>query len=88
MTAARIVATLLLALGSLTRASTELSWSQPWLPPHDSLQALVSPDEYAWRLFIALNWPADKTARKANRSAPLGRRGPVVWETWENAQEV
>ena len=69
-------------------ASNALDWSKPWIQPHDPQQAARSPDEYAWRLFVALNWPADKTTRVANPTAPLGASGPVVWELWQNAQQV
>lgn len=60
----------------------------PWIAPHDADRAAAAPDEYAWRLFIALDWPADLERRAADRAARLGAHRPVVWETWQNAQDV
>jgi hypothetical protein len=45
--------------------------------------ALLSPDEYAWRLFVALNWPALGGARDPDQSKKLGDPGRVVWESWK-----
>jgi hypothetical protein len=59
-----------------------------WVEPQDSYQAQHSPDEYAWRLFVALNWPADNSTRQADPSKVFGEAGPVVWEVWKNANEV
>ncbi len=58
-----------------------LDWSQPWVEPLDPVAAREQSDEYAWRLFVALNWPADP-------KAPLGATGPVVWELWRTAGDV
>ncbi len=69
-------------------SSAALDWRQPWVQPHDRRQAAANSDEYAWRLFVALNWPARADARTANRSAPFGADGPVVWETWQNTVDV
>lgn len=68
--------------------SPALDWSKPWLQPHDSRRAATNSDEYAWRLFVALNWPADTTARSADRTVSLGADRAVVWETWQNAADV
>jgi hypothetical protein len=65
-----------------------LDWGDPWVQPHDSQEAATNSDEYAWRLFVALNWPADPRTRSANPSASLGADQPVVWETWQNAADV
>jgi hypothetical protein len=78
-----------LVLSALFAAQTQaLDWHEPWSERHDSSAAARAPDEYAWRLFVAINWPADPTTRAADRSAPLGAQRPVVWETWQNANEV
>ncbi|NVN84572.1 MAG: hypothetical protein HXX15_00665 [Rhodopseudomonas sp.] len=45
--------------------------------------ALLSPDEYAWRLFVALNWPARSGSREPDPSKKLGDAGRVVWESWK-----
>lgn len=48
-------------------------------------------DDFSWRAFIALNWPALTGA--ANRGEPdrnkkFGDDGPRVWETWKARYEV
>jgi hypothetical protein len=65
-----------------------VDWSQPWREPRDSAAAARRADEYAWRLFVALNWPADEGARAADSVARFGADRPVVWETWAGAGEV
>lgn len=77
--ARRLGAVLLLAI--LSQSAAALDWSKPWIEPQDSRQAADNSDEYAWRLFVALNWPADP-------KAAFGTAGPVAWETWENASQV
>jgi hypothetical protein len=69
-------------------AAYGLDWSRPWTEPQDSAAARAQSDEYAWRLFIALNWPADPLARAADRSSRFGAERAVVWETWRGAGEV
>jgi hypothetical protein len=88
MIASRICGALLLSLFAQVCAAAALDWHKPWTEAHDARQAAVNSDEYAWRLFVALNWPADTTARAADPSARLGADGPVVWEVWQNAQDV
>jgi hypothetical protein len=65
-----------------------LDWRTPWSEPQDAAAARDHSDEYAWRLFVALNWPADPIARRADRAAHLGEDMPVVWESWQNAAAV
>ncbi|WP_155740908.1 hypothetical protein [Burkholderia territorii] len=50
--------------------------------PQDSSMALNSPDEYAWRLFVSLNWPAQSGTRHADASKNIGDAGRTVWESW------
>lgn len=69
-------------------AATAVDWSSPHAEPQDSLAAHSETDEYAWRLFVALNWPANLATRSADPSKKLGEEGPVVWETWKNARDV
>jgi hypothetical protein len=45
-------------------------------------------DEYAWRLFIALDRAADPEPRGPERGRVLGAPGPVLWETWMSARQV
>ncbi len=73
---------------SIAQASTALNWRTPWLETHNAGQAATHPDEYAWRLFIALNWPANTATRQADPTASLGADRPVVWEAWQNAADV
>ncbi len=70
------------------RIGRTLDWSRPWEPPHDAADAANHSDEYAWRLFVALNWPADSVGRVADSRARLGADRPVVWETWQNTGAV
>lgn len=54
--------------------------------PQDTAMALTEPDCYAWRLFVAVNWPADWTQRRSDPAKPFGSEGSVTWETWRNAR--
>lgn len=83
---ARLIAAALMILAA--HASTALDWRKPWAEPQDAAAAEKNADEYAWRLFIALNWPADAVGRTADRAARFGADRPVVWETWQGTQEV
>lgn len=65
-----------------------LDWSVPSVPLHDQTAAIAHSDEYAWRLFVSLNWPADPRQREADRAARFGADRPVVWETWLNIGQV
>lgn len=70
------------------KSSIALDWQSPWKEPRDAAAAANRSDEYAWRLFVALNWPAMRGARAADRNARFGADGPVVWESWRSAGEV
>jgi hypothetical protein len=61
---------------------------EPWKEPQDSAEAINNPDRYIWRVFVALNWPADVKQKKADASKKFGDAapGPVTWETWRNAR--
>lgn len=65
-----------------------MEWAQPWAEPQDAPAAAARSDEYAWRLFVALDWPADPVARTADPRASFGADRPVVWETWQNTSDV
>ena len=56
--------------------------SAAWMEPQDTAMAINSPDEYAWRLFVALNWPAKSLQRTADDTKQLGDPGRTVWESW------
>jgi hypothetical protein len=48
-------------------------------------------DNYSWRSFIALNWPAKSGAAsrgQPERSKQFGDAGPRVWSTWKSRYEV
>jgi hypothetical protein len=61
---------------------------EPWREPQDTAAALLEPDRYAWRLFVALNWPANIATKDADTSKPFGAPGSVVWETWRNVNPL
>jgi hypothetical protein len=65
-----------------------VDWRKPWTEPSDRTAAEQSSDEYAWRLFVALNWPADPSSRVADPAVKLGADRPVVWETWSSTGVV
>jgi hypothetical protein len=79
-----------LIASALLCASVEANaaWQEPWREPQDTAMAFAAPDEYAWRLFVALNWPANIAGKTADPSRPFGAEGPVVWETWKFAPDV
>ena len=60
----------------------------PMIMPADADEAVRDPDRFAWRVFRALNWPANVDRREADATAAFGTPGPVVWETWALASEV
>lgn len=57
-----------------------------WEEPQDTTMARFEPDCYAWRLFVALNWPADILQKAPDTVKEFGDDGKVVWETWRNAR--
>jgi hypothetical protein len=79
---------LLIAGAVLTTLSGGTANCEPWDDLQDTALAVSRPDEYAWRLFVSMNWPADVTKRTANASVKFGADGPVVWETWKLARDV
>ncbi len=68
--------------------SAPVGWADPSRFIHDPKAAVESSAEYAWRAFVAVNWPADVRARKADPRRQLGSVGATVWETWENVKDV
>ena len=61
---------------------------KPWEYSVDSAYAVLHPDQFAWDLFRAINWPADTTLLKADTLKQLGAPGWVVWQTWKTAPEI
>jgi len=72
----------------LSTQAWALDWHQPWAQPRGEVLTAENNDEYAWRLFVALNWPADAGTRSAVRTASFGADRPVVWEAWQNAGAI
>lgn len=60
----------------------------PWIAPYSIAQTHHNSDEFAWRLFVALNWPAAAGTRHADPSAAFGAPAPTVWESWKSMPEV
>jgi hypothetical protein len=61
------------------------------IPPDvQGLRNQLDFDLFAWREFVALNWPADPATCSARRDVTIldGGRGPRVWETWKTDAEV
>lgn len=65
-----------------------LDWTRPWEQPQDARAAMTVSDEYAWRLFVAVNWPADWRRRTADAREALGADRTTVWETWANTADI
>src|ERR1700688_1806754 len=60
----------------------------PIAPERDPIPTFAN---FAWRAFIALNWPgfANPEQRgEVDRAKTLGDAGPRVWETWKSRHEV
>jgi hypothetical protein len=72
-----------LALILMTHSDAASAERPIWEEPQDTEAALLTSDTYAWRLFVALNWPADLAQRSADSTKKLGDLGPVVWESWK-----
>lgn len=56
--------------------------------PQDSALAINEPDKYAWRLFVALNWPADPAKCEADKAKKLGDNGKTTWESWRSKRDT
>jgi hypothetical protein len=61
---------------------------EPWRQPQDTTAAVFDTDRYAWRLFVALSWPANAAAKEADPAKAFGSPGSVVWETWRSIYEA
>lgn len=62
--------------------------ADPWIEPQDTSLAMNAPDEYAWRLFVALNWPAKKDDCGPDSAARLGAAGRTTWESFPAKQDT
>lgn len=61
---------------------------KPWKEPQNTHQAVNNPSHYAWRLFVALNWPANEDKCRADRRKELGDDGLATWEVWQSKEET
>lgn len=80
---------LLLAPGTRSAAALPATYSSipTQAPAPSGSQADFS--EYAWQLFVALNWPALPGVRGVpNPQAPLGSPGPTVWQTFKTTEQT
>jgi hypothetical protein len=66
------------ATGVAGRSSSEL-----WREPQDTESAINQSDLYAWKLFVALNWPANLEQRQADPNRVFGDHATTVWESWK-----
>lgn len=87
MSARSLVLVLTLLISSAAHAR-DLDWREPWKAPEDSGAAAAHSDEYAWRLFVAFNWPADTHTGAPDGRGRLGSEQRVVWQAWLGAGEV
>ncbi|MEA3176646.1 MAG: hypothetical protein QOI59_169 [Gammaproteobacteria bacterium] len=65
-----------------------LDWSHPWQEPQSSADAAQHSDEYAWRVFVALNWPARQRETAADPRQTLASQSRTVWESWSSANDI
>lgn len=70
-----------------TAVSSELTPDFPTNDPTDRTQENF--DNYAWELFVGMNWPAlDGERGVADTTKTIGDSGTVVWETFKTSSEV
>jgi hypothetical protein len=59
------------------------------LPVNVSQLPLDFFNDYAWRMFLSLNWPAKEDVRGvADETKQVGDPGKRVWETWKTSFEI
>ncbi len=60
------------------------------LPVNAGIFPITFFDDFSWRWFVALNWPATGTVRgQADANKMVGDlSGPRVWETWKSSYET
>ncbi len=58
-------------------------------PKRATAHAQSAPIEFAWDLFLYVNWPAEKDQRGVpDPSKQLGADGLTTWSTWKHTSEV
>jgi hypothetical protein len=86
-----LLATICIALAVVVgpAGAQDANWKEkPWLEPQDTAMATFTPDEYAWRLFLALNWPARTDDCGPDTAKKIGDAGLTVWERWAIKTDV
>ncbi|MCK1564304.1 hypothetical protein IVB08_10070 [Bradyrhizobium sp. 173] len=80
------VSAMVLAVYAILQSTNAMA-QEAWKEPQDSAAAITDPDRYAWRLFVAVNWPANVKQKAPDSARKFGdaAAGPVVWETWRSA---
>ncbi|MDB5089762.1 MAG: hypothetical protein JWR09_3756 [Mucilaginibacter sp.] len=59
------------------------------IPAGTKVQPIVFFNDYSWRIFVALTWPAKQDARGvADSSKKISDPGPRVFETYKSVSEV
>jgi hypothetical protein len=61
---------------------------KPWEEPQNTHAAVNNHDHYAWRLFVAVNWPANENNCRPDRRKRLGDDGLASWEVWQTREET
>ncbi|MBF0643079.1 hypothetical protein [Pseudomonas protegens] len=91
----RFTALLLLGLGSQQASALQPSAAAPQTscPPTAAVPAAGASqqafDQYSWKMFINLNWPAQAGQRGvADCSKPLGSPGDTVWQTYKSVADT
>jgi hypothetical protein len=52
-------------------------------------KATTDPIQFAWMLFMDVNWPAMPNVRgRPDPNKPFSAPGPVVWQTWKTSQNM
>jgi len=65
-----------------------MDWTHPWQEPQSAADAANSSDEYAWRVFVALNWPVRGDTRAPDQKGTLAMQSATVWESWSSANDI
>jgi hypothetical protein len=69
-----------LLVGGSSSVLEAMDWSHPWQEPQSAVDAAGASDEYAWRVFVAINWPA--------QAGSHGSDSVTVWESWSSANDI
>jgi len=81
-------------LAKAGNADTPAATLSPVIPadvdlPQTQIPSIVFFDDYSWKIFIALTWPAKQDARGvADTTKKITDKGPRVFETYKSVSEV